>query len=145
MPGGDPKLDEAAGSVADQDPFLVGDVCDIGASKPLFADFVYDDWEMLKLRFELHALTHSFRKDLDDIERPSFHESHLFFYYSIYFKSQLTLTKFNVKSAAELLDLVPDTVHLPTREPAVLQTQLSEDAPLDLFVRLTESDRRRLY
>jgi len=137
------KPDAAEAPAAEQDPFLVDDVCNVGAGKPLFADFVFEDWEMMKLRFELHALTHGFRKDVNDAERPSFHESHLQFYYNIYFRSQLSPSKFSAKNAADLVELVADTVQLPMKGPAVLQTQLSEDAPPDLFVKLTESDRRR--
>merc|ERR1740121_3143546 len=52
----------------DLDVFAVDDVTDIGNGEPLFANFVYEDWTLLSLRFELHLLAHAFKHDLADPE-----------------------------------------------------------------------------
>eukprot|EP00438_Fugacium_kawagutii_P015722 Skav235345 [mRNA] locus=scaffold520:1253293:1253487:- [translate_table: standard] len=41
---------------------------------PLFEKFQYEDWTLLSTRYELHLLLHSFKKDLNDPDRPSFGE-----------------------------------------------------------------------
>jgi hypothetical protein len=128
--------------VADMDPFLVDDVCNANKDEPLFSKFAHEDWEMLKLRFEIHAIVHAFKKDLNDEERPSFHESHLPFYYNKYLRNSLNLERFGVKSVAELVELLSDTVEILSNN-QILQSQLSEDTPLDILVRLTEFERRR--
>ena len=54
----------------------------IGNGEPLFADFNWEDWALLTLRYELHLLSHAFKKDVDDPERPGFSDTHLSFYYN---------------------------------------------------------------
>ncbi|CAJ1460819.1 unnamed protein product [Effrenium voratum] len=122
------------------DPFAVEDVCDIGGSQPLFANFGYEDWVLIALRFELHLLCHAFRHDLDDPDRTSFQESHLAFYYQKYFKRPLNLRSFGVDSNNQLVELVKDVVELNAK--GALEAQLSSDSPLENFVRLTEDARR---
>merc|ERR1719293_557798 len=82
----------------DEEPDVdkVEDIDDIGNGKPLYADFVYEDWVLLSLRFELHLLIHAFRKDLDDPDRPSFREQHLSYYYDKYYKKSLSLKNYGV-------------------------------------------------
>mmetsp|Transcript_101773 Transcript_101773/g.180744 ORF Transcript_101773/g.180744 Transcript_101773/m.180744 type:complete len:930 (-) Transcript_101773:79-2868(-) len=121
------------------DPFLVEDVKDIGNGQPLFADFTFEDWMLLSLRFELHLLCHAFKHDLDDPERPSFKEDHLAFYYNKYYKRQFNLKTFGCEELAPLLALVKDSVEMKN---TTFEPQLSEDSPLDNFIRLTEDGRR---
>merc|ERR1712113_1073884 len=71
----EPEFDE------DEVDVLTVNVDDIGNGKPLFANFEYEDWTLLGLRYEFHLLLHAFRRDVDDVDRQSFHESHLDFYY----------------------------------------------------------------
>ncbi len=52
----------------------VTDILDLGNGMPLFDKFQYEDWTLLSTRYELHLLLHSFKKDLDDPDRPSFGE-----------------------------------------------------------------------
>merc|ERR1711990_1263540 len=82
----EPKLPEV--DPEDVDVFAVEDVMDLGSGEPLFSKFGPEDWALLSLRAELHFLVHAFKKDVDDPDRPSFHESHLSFYYTKYFKKQ---------------------------------------------------------
>lgn len=96
---------------------------------------------MLTLRFELHLLVHSFRIDVDDAERPTFHENHLSFYYYRYFKKQLNVKSFGAESNIDLVKLVQDTVELDA-DKSVLDAQLAEDTPFEMFIRLTEDHRR---
>jgi len=123
------------------DPFAAGDVCDIGNGEPLFAKFTWEDWMLLNLRIELHLLVHSFRMDVNDPERPSFHEKHLPFYYNRYFNKTFSLKTYGVSSVVELLELVRDTMEV-TPGSSILDAQLAEDTPMDNFVKLTEDERR---
>eukprot|EP00928_Gymnodinium_smaydae_P094725 TRINITY_DN79_c0_g1_i4.p1 TRINITY_DN79_c0_g1~~TRINITY_DN79_c0_g1_i4.p1 ORF type:complete len:1012 (+),score=290.12 TRINITY_DN79_c0_g1_i4:68-3103(+) len=125
---------------ASLDVFNVEDVCDIGNGEPLFAHFTWEDWMLLNLRFDLHLLVHAYRKDIDDAERTCFHESHLYFYYNKYYKRQLTPKNFGVNSTAELLEFVKDTIEMTPK--SLLDSLLSEDTPLDNFLRITEDTRR---
>jgi len=122
------------------DPFLVEDVKDLGNGQPLFSEFTFEDWMLLSMRFELHLLCHAFKHDLDDPERPSFKEDHLAFYYNKYFKRQLNLTSFGCDELPQLMALVKDSVEMTAA--GSFAPQLSEDTPLDNFIRLTEDGRR---
>jgi len=102
-----PKVD-----ANDLDPFAVEDVCDIGSGEPLFANFEREDWMLLSLRFELHLLVHAFRRDLNDAERPQFHERHLPFYYQRYYKKGLLAKSFGKEKLTDVVDLVQDTVEM---------------------------------
>eukprot|EP00927_Polykrikos_kofoidii_P059626 TRINITY_DN54771_c0_g1_i1.p1 TRINITY_DN54771_c0_g1~~TRINITY_DN54771_c0_g1_i1.p1 ORF type:complete len:1177 (-),score=298.62 TRINITY_DN54771_c0_g1_i1:178-3618(-) len=133
--------DTAMEDVDEPDVFSVEDVCNIGNGEPLFANFAYEDWALLSLRFELHLLVHAFRRDINDPERPSFHESHVEFYYYKYFKRDLHITQYGVDTMKDLLRLVEDTVEANPKN-SVLITHLSDDTPMDNFVRLTEDGRR---
>merc|ERR1711871_511999 len=68
------------------DVFAVEDILNIGNGKPLFFNFLYEDWMLLSLRYELHLLMHAFRRDIDDPDRPGFGKDNLDFYYNKYFK-----------------------------------------------------------
>jgi len=57
------------------DVLSVEDVMDVGNGEPLFANFAYEDWTLLSLRYELHLLLHSFKKDLNDPDRTSWRET----------------------------------------------------------------------
>merc|ERR1719223_1762881 len=96
---------------------------------------------MLALRFEMHLLLRCFKTDVSDAERPSFHESHLPFYNYKYFKKQLNVKHYGVETNIEMLKLVEDTVEV-VPEKAILEPQLSEDTPFEIFIRLTEDHRR---
>ncbi|CAE7331738.1 unnamed protein product [Symbiodinium natans] len=125
---------------ASLDPFAIEDVTDLGNGEPLFAEFTFEDWMLLTLRFELHLLCHAFRHDLDDPDRPSFKENHFSFYYQKYYKRGFNLKSFGVESTEGLVNLVKDTVEMTSS--SSLEPQLSHDTPLDNFVRLTEDARR---
>eukprot|EP00933_Yihiella_yeosuensis_P046955 TRINITY_DN4258_c0_g1_i1.p1 TRINITY_DN4258_c0_g1~~TRINITY_DN4258_c0_g1_i1.p1 ORF type:complete len:1006 (+),score=337.27 TRINITY_DN4258_c0_g1_i1:69-3086(+) len=123
------------------DPFGVEDVSDIGNDgQPLFSEFKWEDWALCCLRFELHILVHAFKHDLNDPERPTFVSDNLPFYYNRYFKKELRLNQFGLKEHSELIALIKDTVELTSSN--TLETHLSEDTPLDNFLRLTEDLRR---
>lgn len=123
------------------DIFRVEDVCDVGTGEPLFANFESEDWAMLNLRFELHLLVHAFRHDMNDPERSSFHEHNLQFYYSKYHQKQLDFRNYGCATMRELLDLVNDTIEIVPKN-AVVDHLLSDDTPLENFVKLTEEHRR---
>jgi len=126
--------------IDDLDVFAVDDVSDIGNGKPLFSNFVYEDWALASLRFELHLLCHAFKRDLDDPERPAFHTQHLEFYYNKYFGKPLVLKNYGVPELKDLVDMVKDTVEIG--KSSTLEAQLADDTPLDNFVKLSEDHRR---
>jgi len=136
---------EAAGAEDERvegDIFTVEDICDVGNGEPLFAHFGMEDWALLALRYELFLLVHAFKKDVDDQDIPGVLEQHLAFYYNKYYNKQLNPKYFGVASNAELVELVKDTVTIPS-ESQVLSSELSDDADaVDIFVKLTEESRR---
>merc|ERR1719434_673728 len=120
--------------------FDVEDVCDIGSGEPLFSCFGYEDWALLGIRFELQLLLLSFKKDLGDPDRTTFHESHLPYYYNKYFRKQLNLKFFGPDKILDLIDLVKDTIEL--KDDGMLECILAEDTPHCSILRLTEAHRR---
>lgn len=125
----------------DTDVFKVEDVCDVCNGEPLFANFEYEDWALLNLRFELHLLVHGFRHDMTDPERTSFHENNLHFYYSKYYQRLLVFKDYGCSTLRELLELMKDTIVVAPKD-GVIDHLLSDDTPLDNFVKLTEDHRR---
>jgi len=125
--------------IEDLDVFGVEDVTDIGTGEPLFANFAFEDWLLLATRYELHLLLHSFKKDLDDPDRPSFMQKDLSFYFNKYFKKNFSVKSFAVEKFEDFLELVKDTLAV---KDSFLQAVLSEDTPVTNFVKLTEDHRR---
>merc|ERR1711920_60049 len=101
-------------------------VANLGGGMPLFKDFTQDDWVLMGLRYELHLLSHAFRKDVNDDERAGINLDHFQFYYSKYFKKGINARDFGVASLAELIELVGDTVCI-SEDKAVLESLLSDE------------------
>jgi len=146
---GEEKEEEAAEPEAEEneedevDTATVDDIMDIGNCKPLFFKFAYEDWTLTSIRIEIHLLIHSFNKDLDDPDRPSFKEKDFAFYYQKYFKKPFVLKSFGVQKFAEFLEFVKDTVGI-NAETGFLETKHPDDASYDVFVKLTEEQRREI-
>eukprot|EP00930_Biecheleria_cincta_P069928 TRINITY_DN575_c0_g3_i1.p1 TRINITY_DN575_c0_g3~~TRINITY_DN575_c0_g3_i1.p1 ORF type:complete len:877 (-),score=289.78 TRINITY_DN575_c0_g3_i1:28-2658(-) len=122
------------------DVFTVEDVMDCGNGEPLFANFAYEDWTLLSLRYELHLLLHFFKKDLNDPDRPSFGEKHFGYYYNKYFKKNWNLQLFAVKKLEEVLDIVKDTATVG--DGGFLKPEQAEETAVEQFAKLTEEHRR---
>eukprot|EP00930_Biecheleria_cincta_P087647 TRINITY_DN7687_c0_g1_i1.p1 TRINITY_DN7687_c0_g1~~TRINITY_DN7687_c0_g1_i1.p1 ORF type:complete len:1093 (+),score=298.96 TRINITY_DN7687_c0_g1_i1:83-3361(+) len=128
-------------SVEEVDIWHVKDMMDVINGEPLFSKFSWEDWMLLSLRAELHLLVHAYKRDINDPERVSFHESHTQFYYDLYFKKQLQLKNYGVNSVTELMEIVKDTTEVVPKN-SMLDPQLSDDTPLENFLKLTEDHRR---
>jgi len=124
----------------DVDVFSVTDVMDIGSGEPLFANFAFEDWTLLSLRYELHLLVHSFKKDIDDAERPGFHESHLAFYYSKYFHKQFSVKAFGCDAFKNVVELIKE--HIALSDTGILQALVADDSETSKFVQQVEEHRR---
>jgi hypothetical protein len=123
------------------DVFGVEDFLDVGGGQPLFSEFTFEDWSMMSLRFEIHLLIHSFRRDTNDPDRIGIHADHLLFYYTKYYKKQLSLKFFGVEHLKEVIDLVRDTVVITKTN--VVEAQIPDDLESPgIFVMLTEEARR---
>ncbi|CAE6972650.1 Hnrnpu [Symbiodinium natans] len=125
----------------DLDVFAVEDVMDLGNCMPLFANFVYEDWTLLTLRAELHLLLHSFKKDLDDPDRPGFVEAHLAYYYQKYFKKSWNFGQYGLAKFTDLLDIMKDALTVDSTS-NFLQAVQAEDVGLETFLKYTEDHRR---
>eukprot|EP00927_Polykrikos_kofoidii_P083183 TRINITY_DN8467_c0_g1_i1.p1 TRINITY_DN8467_c0_g1~~TRINITY_DN8467_c0_g1_i1.p1 ORF type:complete len:916 (+),score=225.84 TRINITY_DN8467_c0_g1_i1:51-2798(+) len=126
--------------VSSLDPFTVEDVADVGSGEPLFTNFQQEDWGLASIMFEIHLLLHSFKKDLNDSERPSFPESHLGHYYNRYFNKPFTPATFGFEKTAELLQILKAVVTM--KENNLLAAELTDDTPPENFVKLAEDHRR---
>jgi len=134
---------ESAVEDPDLDVFGVEDVCDVqGSGVPLFALFVFEDWALMSLRFELHLLIHSFKKDVTDPERVGIHPDNLPFYYTKYFKKTFSARNYGVESCEALVSIIEDTIIIDD-DRGVLESLLAEELDsFDVFVKLTEEGRR---
>lgn len=122
------------------DVFGVEDVTDVGNAQPLFAEFAFEDWALLSARFEMHLLTQSFKKDLNDEDRQSFHTKDFTFYFNRYFKKQFNVKSFSCDTIQAFADLIKDTVSI--KESGFVEGKLPEDTGIATFVKLTEEHRR---
>jgi len=137
--------DKASEEKEELDIFGVEDVCNIGDGEPIFANWTWEDWTLLSLRFELHLLAHAFRRDVNDAERIGIIEEHIGFYYNKYFRKTLNTQNYGFTSGAELLDLIDDTVCLGGTDEKyrILESNLSDELDaFDVFVKLCEEHRR---
>jgi len=140
--GDDDKKDDEEQEGDDLDIFSVEDVCDVGSNEPLFANFGFEDWALLQLRYELWLLAQAYKKDVDDPERIGIHDANLAYYYNKYFHKQLSPKHFCHNTNHELTEMIKDTVVM-TPGDQVLSAQLTEDVETaDIFVKLTEEQRR---
>jgi len=141
---GEEKAEEEADllDVEETDVFGIADVCNIGDGEPLFANFTFEDWALLSLRYEMHLLVHAFRRDVDDPERLGIHQEHVSFYYNKYFRKAFNTKYYGVDTYDELVDFIRDTVDINSSN-LVLEAQLSDELDnFDLFLKLTEENRR---
>mmetsp|Transcript_115359 Transcript_115359/g.182267 ORF Transcript_115359/g.182267 Transcript_115359/m.182267 type:complete len:959 (+) Transcript_115359:47-2923(+) len=123
------------------DVMAVEDINNFKGGEPLYAKFSFEDWALLSLRFEMHLLSHAYRKDTGDPDRIGIHESNLQFYYSKYFRKAVNVDYYGVEDNMELLAMIKDTVRI-NAESKVVETQLPEEMEkFDLFVKLTEQAR----
>jgi len=125
----------------DIDVSAVKDVADIGSGEPLFANFAFEDWALLSARAEFHFLLHAFKKDLNDLDRPSFTEKDVAFYFNKYFKKAFNLKNFGTDRFERFVQLVKDTLAVNGKS-ALLEAVLPEDTPASAFVKLAEEHRR---
>eukprot|EP00408_Alexandrium_pacificum_P067235 CAMPEP_0171179032 /NCGR_PEP_ID=MMETSP0790-20130122/13051_1 /TAXON_ID=2925 /ORGANISM="Alexandrium catenella, Strain OF101" /LENGTH=889 /DNA_ID=CAMNT_0011643959 /DNA_START=48 /DNA_END=2714 /DNA_ORIENTATION=+ len=136
------EKEEPAVDFANLDVFGVDNVLDVGGGQPLFYLFAYEDWTMLSLRFEIHLLTHAFRRDVNDADRAQIILEHLPFYYQKYFKKALNTKMFGVESVKEILGLIKDTVIVSGKN-SVVQSMLPDDLEsFGVFAMITEEARR---
>mmetsp|Transcript_2096 Transcript_2096/g.4308 ORF Transcript_2096/g.4308 Transcript_2096/m.4308 type:complete len:534 (+) Transcript_2096:892-2493(+) len=127
-------------NVEELDVKAVEDVSDVGSGEPLFSSFEYEDWVLLEMRYNLHLLMLSYEQDLNDPERPTFHESHAAFYYTKYFKKSLDLKSFKMEKLSQLLEVMTDTAII--QEDGMLKNVLPASTPISQFVKLCEEHRR---
>jgi len=123
------------------DVMAVEDILDVGGGEPLFANFTYEDWTLLSTRYELHLLFHSFKKDLNDPDRPSFGMKHLGYYYNKYYRKQWNFQQFGVKEFDDLIDLIKDSVSVDSAS-GNPKADAAVDVDSESFVKLTEDNRR---
>eukprot|EP00927_Polykrikos_kofoidii_P041705 TRINITY_DN3554_c0_g1_i1.p1 TRINITY_DN3554_c0_g1~~TRINITY_DN3554_c0_g1_i1.p1 ORF type:complete len:1021 (+),score=227.83 TRINITY_DN3554_c0_g1_i1:220-3063(+) len=130
------EIDEDALNV-----FEVENINDIGNGRPLYAHFTYEDWMLLSLRFELHLLVHAFSRDVDDPDRPSFHQSHLNFYFDKYYKRAFSIDSFGCTTLEELVALIKETIVID-KTSSFVNSLCASDMPHEKFVRVVEEHRR---
>jgi len=132
------KADDEA--VDETDIYSVEDISDVGDGVPLFENFTFEDWELLKLRFNYCLLVLSFKKDCNDPDRVGIPLDHLGFYYHKYYHSTLNCKTYGVADISELLALIKDTVAI---KDGLVVSNLSDDLDsLDILIKLTEEHRR---
>jgi len=127
-------------TIAGVDIKTVVDVNDVGDGLPLYVQFGPEDWALMQLRWELHTLATSYKKDVNDEDRTEIPYEHLAFYYGRYFKKGLNPKDYDKENWADLCTMVADTAKV---EDGKLSIVVSEDTEADaVFVKLTEEKRR---
>jgi len=137
--GGSKKPAKKSEEEDDVDIFSVADVSDVGEGVPLFDQFTADDWELLKLRFELALLCLSFKEDCNDTDRAGIPFDHFGFYFQKYYNEQLNPKRYGMTDIKGVLALIKETV---TVKDGLLVSQIESLDGLDSFVKLTEEHRR---
>jgi len=124
----------------DVEVFSVDDVSDAADGVPLYANFTFEDWELVKLKFEFGILIQSFKKDTGDEDRVGVPLDHLSFYFSKYFSKGIIAKNYGLADTNEVLGLIKAVA---TAKDGLVVSQLDADIDnLDIFVKLTEEQRR---
>uniref|UniRef100_A0A7S4QTC1 Uncharacterized protein n=1 Tax=Alexandrium monilatum TaxID=311494 RepID=A0A7S4QTC1_9DINO len=141
--GEEEEKEETETKAMDVDIFSVENVNDVGNGEPLFSNFTFEDWALLTLRYELHLLQAAFRDDVKDPERIGIHENHLLFYYSRYFKKQLSPTLYGKETPQDVVELVKDVVTIDAEKKVLASVLTEEPEGLVAFVKMQEQNRRK--
>lgn len=136
-----PKKADDADAAADTNIMEAKDVNDIGNGEPLYANFGFEDWALLSLRYELYLVMKSFTTDVNDEDRPGIPENHFLFYFQKYLKKSIAPKSYGKENLADLFTLIKDTVAIEG-ENNILACKVEDTDSLDIFVKLAEGDRR---
>merc|ERR1711966_118178 len=113
---------KSADEAQDIDLFTVTDINDVGNGSPLYENFTFEDWMLVKTRFHFALLIWSFKKDTGDDDRTGIPLEHVGFYFQKYYGAALSAKN------------------------KLLVTNLNDDfdsmANFDIFVKLTEEQRQ---
>merc|ERR1712110_426735 len=139
LPKVKPKSQDDEDDSGEVDVKSVADVTDVGGGIPLFVHFGPEDWALLQLRWNIHTLATSYKKDVNDEDRIEIPEEHIQFYFKKYFNSQLYFKDFGKDSWSDLCTLIADTAKV---EDGKLSIVAAQDADSTTFVKHTEEKRR---
>jgi len=139
LPKVKPKSQDDDDDSGEVDVKAVTDVADVGGGIPLFVHFGPEDWALLQLRWELHTLAKSYKKDVNDEDRTEIPEEHIPFYSNTYFNQYIMPANYGKENWTDLCTLVADTVKIADGK---LSIAASEDADSSTFVKVTEEKRR---
>jgi len=139
-----PAADAAKPDDEDElDVFKVEDIKNIGENRALFEHFEGEDWALAALRFELHMLTTSFKRDCNDPDRTGVPLEHVNFYYFKYFGKMFSPAIFGfdaVSGTKDILNLIKDSV---TLEDNLLVSKDEDDMDnFDIYIKRAEYSRR---
>jgi len=132
---------EAAEVDEDLDVMAVENIDDIGNEEPLYVHFAFEDWVLLAARYELHLLVHSYRKALEDPDRPTFAEKVLNFYYQMHFGRHFTPSMFSCEDLQDLCEKFVDQT-IKVAENGHVEACFPDSTEQHYFVKLTEDYRR---
>jgi hypothetical protein len=132
--------DPASTEGGEPDIWSVEDVKDAGNGQPLFQSFQPEDWALLNLRFEMHALIHAFRQEVGE-DHPGIHPDTFLHYYAAYFVRQFSFQMYGQESLDDLARLLADTLSAD-EESGCLLLGHPDETPLETFIKLTEEARR---
>merc|ERR1712232_839540 len=139
LPKVKPKSQDDDDDSGEADVKSVTDVTDVGGGIPLFVHFGPEDWALLQLRWDMHTLATSYKKDVNDPDRTEIPEEHIQYYYTKYHNKTYKPRDYGKETWAELCTLAADTVKV---DEGKLSIVASEDADSITFVKLTEEKRR---
>ena len=125
-------------------PLNVANVHDVdGLGKPLYSNFMFEDWVILLWTVELHLVAHGFLIDSFGPGCPGVPEHHVARVYESMFGRSLDTSRLNCTSLAQALNVLVEPVQLisgPGRS-LFLVSRFSPEAHFDEFVRGVESHR----
>merc|ERR1712125_219224 len=101
LPKVKPKAQDDEDDSGEVDVKSVTDVADVGGGIPLFVHFGPEDWALLQLRWEIHTLATSYKKDVNDEDR----EEHIQYYFSKYHTKALNPREYGKETLADLCTL----------------------------------------
>eukprot|EP00451_Oxyrrhis_marina_P041143 CAMPEP_0204397874 /NCGR_PEP_ID=MMETSP0470-20130426/2414_1 /ASSEMBLY_ACC=CAM_ASM_000385 /TAXON_ID=2969 /ORGANISM="Oxyrrhis marina" /LENGTH=827 /DNA_ID=CAMNT_0051392367 /DNA_START=925 /DNA_END=3409 /DNA_ORIENTATION=- len=126
--------------VGEPDIWSVEDVKDTGSGLPLFKSFQAEDWALLNLRFEMHAMIHAFRQEVGE-DHPGIHPETFVHYYTTFFGKGFSYQMYGQDNLEDIARLLGDTLSADDDTGCLLLGH-PDETPLETFIKLTEEARR---
>lgn len=120
----------------------VNDVSHVGADVPFFSKFRYEDWALLRLRFELNLLLQLALDEPGTLGLPTMSLQNLQKKCHQVSQKHFNVSAYGFHDFSDLAELIKDTIKFNVVT-GMVESQLSHSTVIATFLKLTEAGRKQ--